>query len=147
MDAKAPYAEEGRGKLRKATGSCKQALIRRHPNGGTQWRKTPLPLTESIGQEEGTRGTETSKYPEEEKINNDFLSSGERTGKRPNQGACSLGLRAGMRHCETLAEEGWKAQPETVIARYAKESDSQPVPEYRRTREIRWEAGRTTSQA
>ena len=51
-------------------------------------------MTESIGHEEGTRGTETSKYPEEEKINNDFLSSGERTGKRPNQRACSLGLRA-----------------------------------------------------
>ena len=43
------------------------------------------PADESIVCEEGTRGTETSKYPEEEKINNDFLSSGERTGKRPNQ--------------------------------------------------------------
>ncbi len=28
--------EEGRGKLRKATGSCTQALIRRYPNGATQ---------------------------------------------------------------------------------------------------------------
>ena len=28
VDALAPYAEEGRGKLRKATGSRKQALIR-----------------------------------------------------------------------------------------------------------------------
>ena len=36
VDAKAPYAEEGRGKLRKATGSRKQALIRRYPNGETQ---------------------------------------------------------------------------------------------------------------
>ena len=63
VDALAPYADEGRGKLRKATGS-----------------------------QEGTRGTETSKYPQEEKINNDFLSSGERTGKRPNRGACSPGL-------------------------------------------------------
>ncbi len=27
--------EEGRGKLRKATGSCKQAVIRGYPNGGT----------------------------------------------------------------------------------------------------------------
>ncbi len=31
-----------------------------------------------------TGRTETSKYPEEEKINNDFLSSGERKGKSPN---------------------------------------------------------------
>ena len=28
VDALAPYADEGRGKLRKATGSRKQALIR-----------------------------------------------------------------------------------------------------------------------
>ena len=44
-----------------------------------------LPSDEYIVRVEGTRGTETSKYPEEEKINNDFLSSGERTGKRPNR--------------------------------------------------------------
>jgi hypothetical protein len=29
--------EEGRGKLRKATGSCKQATIRRYPNGTTRY--------------------------------------------------------------------------------------------------------------
>ena len=34
---------------------------------------------------EGTRGTETSKYLEEEKVNNDFLSSGERKGKSLNR--------------------------------------------------------------
>ena len=39
VDALAPYADEGRGKLRKATGSRKQALIRRHPNGGTRQPK------------------------------------------------------------------------------------------------------------
>jgi hypothetical protein len=35
-DALALVAEEGRGQLRKAAGSCKQALIRRYPNGGTR---------------------------------------------------------------------------------------------------------------
>ena len=35
--------------------------------------------------ERGTRRTETSKYPEEKKINNDSQSSGERKGKSPNQ--------------------------------------------------------------
>ena len=29
----------------------------------------PSPMTESIGHEEGTRGSETSKYPEEKKEN------------------------------------------------------------------------------
>ena len=36
VDAKAPSAEEGRGKLRKAMGSRKQAKIRRYPNGETR---------------------------------------------------------------------------------------------------------------
>ena len=93
MDALAPYADEGRGKLRKATGSRKQAPIRRYPNGETRQLKRLSPQNESIVLQEGTRGTETSKYPQEEKINNDFLSSGERTGKRPNRGACPPGLR------------------------------------------------------
>ena len=43
VDALAPYAEEGRGKLRKATGSRKQAPIRRHPNGGTRQVKSLSP--------------------------------------------------------------------------------------------------------
>ena len=34
-DALATHGEEGRGKLRKASGSRKQALIRRYPNGET----------------------------------------------------------------------------------------------------------------
>ena len=33
-------AEEGRERLRKATGSCQEALIRRNPNGGTHWGKS-----------------------------------------------------------------------------------------------------------
>jgi hypothetical protein len=40
--------------------------------------------SEYIGPWKLTRGTETSKYPEEKKITYDSLSSGERTGKSPN---------------------------------------------------------------
>ena len=40
-----------------------------------------------------TRGSETSQYPLEKKINNDSLSSGERTGKSLNLHACMEGLR------------------------------------------------------
>ena len=64
MDALAPEADEGRGKLRKATGNCKQVSIRGYPNGETQ-----SPSWVTIPQGRGTRGTETSKYPEEEKSN------------------------------------------------------------------------------
>ena len=35
VDALALGADEGRGKRRYASGSCKQALIRGFPNGGT----------------------------------------------------------------------------------------------------------------
>jgi hypothetical protein len=35
VDALAQRGDEGRGELRKASGSCKQALIRGCPNGGT----------------------------------------------------------------------------------------------------------------
>ena len=47
MDALAQEGDEGRGTLRKATGSCEQAVIRGYPNGATH-RLTVL-LTEFIG--------------------------------------------------------------------------------------------------
>ena len=54
-------------------------MIRKFPNGETQYTEGVLLERERTGR------TETSKYPEEEKINKDFLSSGERNGKSPNQ--------------------------------------------------------------
>ena len=62
-----PGAEEGRGSLRKAAGSRERAEIRRYPNGETRWSEPPSSAAEHIGSEKGTRGTETSKYPEEKK--------------------------------------------------------------------------------
>ena len=59
--------EEGRAKLRKAAVSCKEAKNRRYPNGGTRLLEEQSSMTEYIGHERGTRGTETSKYPEEKK--------------------------------------------------------------------------------
>ncbi len=47
--------DEGRGKLRKGSGTCKQGVIRAYPNGATQ-QVEDLLLTKS----ERTRGTETS---------------------------------------------------------------------------------------
>ena len=45
---------------------------------------TPHP--EYIGVREGSRGTETSQYPDEKKATCDPLSSGERTGASLNPG-------------------------------------------------------------
>ncbi len=44
----------------------------------------PSSVNESIVHEKGTRGTETSKYPEEKKTTSDFVSSGERKRRSPN---------------------------------------------------------------
>ena len=52
-------------------------------------------LTEFIGEVERTQGSETSQYLQEKKSNRDSLSSGERTGKSPNQASRDVwGCRA-----------------------------------------------------
>ena len=66
--------------------------------GKPGWSHVQSPLPEHIGQEAGTRGSETSQYPQEEKTISDSVSSGERTRKRPNHGCvidasrCSHGV-------------------------------------------------------
>ena len=67
MDALAPEGEEGRGKLRKAPGSRKQALIRGYPNGETRAGEPSIQPAESIGGYEPTQGSEPSQYLEENK--------------------------------------------------------------------------------
>ena len=62
-DALALGGEEGRDKLRKATGRSKYPLIRGSPNGATRRRRR----RHLVQDEEQTRGTETSQYLEEEK--------------------------------------------------------------------------------
>jgi len=62
-DALALRGEEGRDKLRKAAGIGKYELIRRCPNGATHHDEDVV--FRVIGRQ--TRGTETSKYPEEKK--------------------------------------------------------------------------------
>ena len=44
VDALASGGDEGRGKLRKAPGNCKQVLIRGYPNGATR-HVEDMPLT------------------------------------------------------------------------------------------------------
>ena len=41
-DALASRDDEGRGKLRKVAGICKQELIREYPNGATHWLEGPV---------------------------------------------------------------------------------------------------------
>ena len=75
----------------------------------------PSPANESIVCEEGTRGTETSKYPEEKKetsISKVAASEMERaqTGVRAHRGSdCE-------RDSKRLAEGSWEDPPERVKA-------------------------------
>ena len=67
MDALAPEDDEGRGKLRKASVSRKQALTRGCPNGETQRDELTLRPAEYISWYESTQGSEPSQYLEENK--------------------------------------------------------------------------------
>ena len=74
MNALAPRADEGRDKLRKATGRSKYPLSRRYPNEETLVRKKLTnPYVSKVAYVKGTQGTETSKYLQEKKENNRFL--------------------------------------------------------------------------
>ena len=47
-DALASRDDEGRGKLRKVAGICKQELIREYPNGATHWIEDPVPSLDGV---------------------------------------------------------------------------------------------------
>ena len=64
MDALAGRGDERRTRLRKASGSCQEALIRGFLNGAT--RHGVNRVTSSEGR---TQGSETSQYLEEKKSN------------------------------------------------------------------------------
>jgi hypothetical protein len=72
------------GDCDKPWGAVYQAVIHGSPNGETRHRAAMSPLPEHIGQVEGTRGIETSQYPQGKESNRDSLSSGERNGKSLN---------------------------------------------------------------
>jgi hypothetical protein len=63
----AQRGDEGRGKLRKASGSRKQAVIRGSPNGATRLGNTQSSPSERIARWKRTGGSEPSQYPQEEK--------------------------------------------------------------------------------
>ena len=76
----------------KLRGAAKQALIRRFPNRETN-PACGVSITEFIGGGGKPRELKHLMYLEEEKVNNDSESSGERNRKSLNQATCRLGLR------------------------------------------------------
>ena len=104
------------------------------------------PVDECIVHEEGTRGSETSKYPEEKKENS---IAGVVASER------ARGQTAGLRTRGVEDRREPKGADPKYLERYAGESESlvgegrnrESGPEYRGTREILWEAGGPTPQA
>jgi hypothetical protein len=78
-DALALRGDEGRAKLRKFMGSCKETVIRKCPNGATQWFEEPLPRKRGKRRELKHLSTYRRR-----KQYSDFVSSGERTRISPN---------------------------------------------------------------
>ena len=92
----------------------------------------------------GTRGTETSKYPEEEKEN---LSISKVAASEMERG------QTGVRACRgsdrgidsvSLMERFWESLPKRVKAPYMKDELTWRYPEYHETRETLWEHAGTT---
>ena len=85
-------AEERRDKLRKAAGRSKYPLSRRYLNGETYMRTPHVSIRQSItyGREPGELKHLSSRRKRKKIF--DFQSSGERNGKRPNHGACTMGF-------------------------------------------------------
>jgi hypothetical protein len=85
----------------KLRGDANDRNIRRFPNETTQYIEDVLSVRRP------TQGTETSKYLQEKKINNDSLSSGERTGKSPNRGGVlPRGYRTTFRKSDQVESSG-----------------------------------------
>ena len=101
---------------------------------------------ECIVCERGTRGSETSKYPEEKKENSITLvvASEEVRGQ-------TVGLRTGgvegLRQLTIADPNRLERRSEEGERPVGEGDDREQNPEYRGTREILWEAGGTTPQA
>ena len=107
MDALAPTADEGRSNLRKAEGSRKQAKSLGYPNGETRQPKRLSPCHESIVTQEGTPGSETSKYREEKKENSIPSVVASEQGRGQTERLRSLGVEGCQREAESdLNTEG-----------------------------------------
>ena len=63
-----------------------------------------VPAAECIGSVEGTRGSETSQYPQEEKTNSDSVSSGERKRMVAKPGLCDTRQGLQVRGCGTCQQ-------------------------------------------
>ena len=80
-------------------------------------RNGPVPLPEPIGQEEGTRGTETSKYPQEKKERSIPLVAASEAGRAQTIYLTINGVVGSpLKPLQSLAEAIWKGPQDRVKA-------------------------------
>ena len=104
------------------------------------------PTNEYIVREEGTRGSETSKYPEEKKENSITLVVASEEVRGQTGGLRTSGV-AGLRQLTIVDPNPLESGTEESDSLVGEGEDREQVPEYRGTRGILWEAGGTTPQA
>ena len=104
------------------------------------------PTNESIVCEEGTRGSETSKYPEEKKENSITLVVASEEVRGQTGGLRTSGV-AGLHKPKRTDPNPMESGTEESDSLVGEGEERRQVPEYRGTREILWEAGGTTPQA
>ena len=79
--------------------------------GEPGWGNAQSPMNESIVHEEGTRGSETSKYPEEKKENSISLVVASEEERGQTEGLRTLGVEDHQREIEAeLNTEGKRIQ-------------------------------------
>ena len=99
-----------------------------------------------IVRQEGTRGSETSKYPEEKKENSISLVVASEEERGQTEGLRTLGVEE--QQYTTIGELNGLERPIREGDSPVSEGDNRRMnPEYRGTREILWEAGGPTPQA
>ena len=103
-------------------------------------------VDESIVHERGTRGSETSKYPEEKKENSITLVVASEEVRGQTMSLRTHGV-AGLRQLRIADLNRLEKRTEEGDSPVGEGEDREQVPEYRGTREILWEAGGTTPQA
>ena len=149
MNALALGAEEGRGKLRKAAGSCKQALDPQISEwGNPAGVMCSYPYSEYIVYRKGTRGTETSKYPEEEKEKSIPKVAASERGRAQTDSLRTVGV-VDSQQCDGkyLSRRGLERPTEEGESPVGEKRKAHRAgPEYHGARETLWEAGRTISQ-
>ena len=91
----------------------------------------------------GTRGTETSKYPEEKKENSISKVAASEMERGQTRVRALWGSDRGI-DSVNLMERFWESLPQRVKAPYMKDELTWRYPEYHETRETLWEQAGTT---